>query len=102
MTGTSTTRIIGFASAVSLLNVAVLSLFGVLVHQALDSVAVNTHRIEVNAHQACTDLNRGFTRSNKTIDSAIEAEARKPAPDAKRLKDLRNFRLPIRDCEPLR
>lgn len=60
----------------------------------------NAHRIERVVYRQCADQAAYAARANVTIDSAIEAERRKPNPDAKRIADLRNFRLPVYDCGP--
>lgn len=58
----------------------------------------NADRIEGVVYRQCTDQRAYAIRANTTIDSAIEAEKRKPAPDAKRIRDLTNFRLPVGNC----
>jgi hypothetical protein len=95
------TRIVVLFVVVTILvNTATFCLLGLLTMQALDGVRTNTARIEANAYRQCADLNRGFVRSNAVIESAITAELAKPDPDRKRLADLRDFRLPVRECGP--
>lgn len=99
------TRLTWFVSIVSLINVAAIILVWALASSAVDDASaaakqatVNTHKIAVNQFDACTVLNEAAARSGVTIDSAVEAERRKPVPDQKRIHDLLNFKLPTRDC----
>jgi hypothetical protein len=58
----------------------------------------NAHRIEVLFYEQCTTRNDAALRQGALIDSAIEAERRKPKPDAKRVKDLQDFKPAVVDC----
>lgn len=83
-----------------LLNVAAFALLGTLAQQALDQSNRNAHRIAVQSWSTCHDFNEGFMRQNAVIDSAIAAERRRPQPDAQRINDLVQFKLPVRNCGP--
>jgi hypothetical protein len=60
----------------------------------------NAHRIEVTQYEICTTRNAATRRQNALIDAAIEAEKRKPHPDAKRIRDLENFKGATPSCGP--
>lgn len=63
-------------------------------------ISRNAHRIEVLNHGQCEVRNAGARNQIRLIDSAIAAEKRKPRPDAKRLRDLEDFKPPVVDCGP--
>lgn len=63
-------------------------------------ISGNSHQIAVTQYEQCVIRNEAATRQATLIDSAIAAEKRKPAPDAKRIKDLTNFRPAIESCGP--
>jgi hypothetical protein len=61
-------------------------------------ISSNAHRIEVLFHDQCQTRNAATRRQNALIESAIEAEKRKPKPDMKRVRDLTNFLGATPDC----
>lgn len=63
-------------------------------------IQANAHRIEVLVYGTCQTRNEAATRQATLIDSAIAAERRKPKPDAKRIRDLTQFRPAIESCGP--
>jgi hypothetical protein len=61
-------------------------------------IGANAARIEVLFWEQCTLGRSAAVRQNALIDSAVQAEKRKPHPDAKRLRDLNQFRPAVADC----
>jgi len=49
-------------------------------------------------YRQCLERNAGAARSNAVIQAAIDAEKRKPAPDAIRMRALENFKQAIPSC----
>jgi hypothetical protein len=61
----------------------------------IEHILVENARLQ---HDICTSRNAAIQRQNVLIDSAIEAEKRRPQPDAKRLQDLAAFKGATPDC----
>jgi hypothetical protein len=62
------------------------------------AISANAHRIEVLFFEQCTIRNITAQNQIKLIDSAIASEKRKPKPDAKRIRDLEQFRPSVVNC----
>jgi hypothetical protein len=58
----------------------------------------NTQQIARTQYDLCLGDRADALRQNALIDNAIAAERRKPAPDAKRIRDLTDFRNTVPDC----
>ena len=59
----------------------------------------NTHRIGNAGYRECLVRDATAARQVALIDSAIEAERRKPRPDRKRIADLTKFKPTRVNCE---
>lgn len=58
----------------------------------------NSGRIDDLIRVECEARNVNAARSNAVIDTAIDAETRKPKPDQQRIKDLTNFKQDLPQC----
>ena len=63
-------------------------------------INVNARRLAVLSYAQCQIRAEAANRQRILINSAIAAEKRKPKPDAKRIKDLEDFRPAVENCGP--
>lgn len=71
-------RTVRFVSLVVLLNVAALTVLGVIANRALSQAQANSHRIEVNAYRSCITRNTNIVGLNDLFDGIIAIEQDNP------------------------